>query len=63
MRRLKLSFTMQAMAIILLGLAVLVYARSHQPARQQPRQFHQFKGWQKLLGWVAIAMALLIVGA
>jgi hypothetical protein len=56
-----LVFVMQTMVIILLGLAILAHARSRSAKRVQPRQFHQFKGWQKLLGWVAIACALLIV--
>jgi hypothetical protein len=52
---------MQTIAFILLGLAALAYARVHPPKLCQPTRFPPFKGWQKLLGLAAIAIALLIV--
>src|SRR5205809_7834058 len=47
--------------IILLGLAMLVYASSRSTAKTKPTRFQGFQGWQKIFGVVAVILTLLIV--
>jgi hypothetical protein len=55
------SLTMQNKTVILIGVALLAYASARSPDKTRPSRFQHMKGWQKLLGVLAIVMALLII--
>jgi len=52
---------MQKVTIILLGLAVFVYASTWSLDKTKLSRFQHLKGWQKLFGVLAIVVALLII--
>lgn len=47
--------------VILLGFAIIACAFARHSKRPQPAWFKQLRGWQKLLGLIAIILALLIL--
>lgn len=47
--------------ILILGLAILAYAFTRAPNRIKLAWSQQFKGWQKLFGFVAVILAVLIL--
>ncbi|MGO8764786.1 MAG: hypothetical protein ACLQSR_06585 [Limisphaerales bacterium] len=52
---------MQEKIIILLGLAIMVWAFARRPMRIKPAWFGHLNGWQKLFGLIAVILAVLIL--
>jgi hypothetical protein len=52
---------MRNVTIILLGLVMLAYLSTRSPGKTKRSRFQHLKGWQKLLGVLAIGMTLLII--
>ena len=52
---------MQSVTIIVLGLGMLAYAIKQSPQKAKPSRFEHLKGWQKIFGWVAVALTLLMI--
>jgi hypothetical protein len=53
--------TVKRAIIILVGLAMFVFASTRSPNKAQRTWFQQLRGWQKMLGVVAAILTLLIV--
>ena len=51
---------MQNTTVILAGLALLAYACLRRPKNSRRAWFQQLKGWQKIVGVVAVLLTLLI---
>jgi hypothetical protein len=52
---------MQNTTMILFGLAMLAYASTRSPDKTRSSRFHHLRGWQKILGILAVFLTLLMI--